>query len=783
MRRPAIHALLLFIVGVLLANSLDLPVSLLLSVITLTLIFSAIFILRKDKASATLFLILSLILSGFVRYELATRDFPSNHVSNLLGLSSKVTISGKIVEEPDVRKSKTFITVDTDRISVGERIHSTSGRIILKVREPTFRFDYADNIRFQGYLNPPASKRNPGAFDYKRYLNRKNIHGIVTLSSTDEVEILGRGTPNLFQSKIVIPLRRWILSVFDRTLSGNHQALLSGFLLGETREIPKEVYNMFRDTGTVHLLAVSGSNVWLVIAVILAALSLLRVPKLPTTLLSMLCILIFANLVHNDPPVVRAGIMAAVVLVGVLLYKDVDLVNVVSFSGLAILFYSPLFLFDVGFQLSFASVFAILLVYPPLSKLASRYLDKSQKKLWRWIIVPALVSVSVELVLFPILAYYFNMVPLVIVVANIFIVPLAGLSVTLACVAIFSAIFSTTLAGVFSACNWLCLGITLKLTAFFAQLPIAKLSVPAPSPTTFILYYFFLWLLLSSISFKRKAVIFSILMFANLIIWKQAFAHDNKLLRLTFLDVGKGSSAVVDLPNGQTFLTNAGQKEKNFDAGEYVVIPFLNHQGTTKLDRLLLTDTDPSSLNSALSVMKDAEVEQVFVPVHLFPSKENLGDFSERMTCDLHFLESAGVLRDGKGKFEIRFSEYPETARLKLACRGTLTRIRYEKLVFCLLDGMRPVHFDPEFDWNQFRNCSVLVLSELGNADDIVQVISAVRPQKVIFTRHYFRYEKEKIPLLMQLSFPELEYYRTAESGAIICETDGHKLCFDLTIR
>jgi len=286
------------------------------------------------------------------------------------------------------------------------------------------------------------------------------------------------------------------------------------------------------------------------------------------------------------------------------------------------------------------------------------------------------------------------------------------------------------------------LGITLKLTAFFAQLPVAKLSVPAPSPTTCILYYFFLWLLLSSISFKRKAVIFSILMFANLIVWKQAFAHDNKLLRLTFLDVGKGSSAVVDLPNGQTFLINAGQKEKNFDAGEYVVIPFLNHQGTTRLDRLLLTDTDPSSLNSALSVMKDAEVERLFVPVHLCPSKENLRDFSERMTSDLHFLESAGALRDGKGRFEIRFFEYPEADRLKLACRGTFTKIRYEKVVFCLLNGMRPVHFDPEFDWNQFGNCSVLVLSELGNADDIVQVISAVRPQKVIFTRHYFRYEK-----------------------------------------
>jgi len=78
---------------------------------------------------------------------------------------------------------------------------------------------------------------------------------------------------------------------------------------------------------------------------------------------------------------------------------------------------------------------------------------------------------------------------------------------------------------------------------------------------------------------------------------------------------------------------------------------------------------------------------------------------------------------------------------------------------------------------------AVLVLPEPGNVDEIVKVVTAVRPQKIIFTRHYFRYEKDKVTVLMQLNFPEVEYYRTAENGAIICKTDSEKLWFDLTIR
>jgi competence protein ComEC len=783
MRRPALHALLLFVAGVLLGNFFDLPVISVFSLFCLALTFSLLSLLFKDQTYVNLFLILSLLLAGFFRHEMATREFASSHISRFLDLDSEVTIRGKIVDEPDVRKNKTFITLEAERIWLGEEARAASGRIMLKIKEPTFRFDYADRVTFRGYLNEPAPKRNPGAFDYRRYLNRKRISGMVTLTRADQAEIMDRQEESFVLSSIVIPLRRWILGVFENTLSGNHKALLAGFLLGETREISREVYTMFRDTGTVHLLAVSGSNVWLVVGVIFGALSLLRVHRLPTTVVSLISILIFASLVHNDPPVARAGMMAAVVLLGVLIYKDVDLINVLSFAGLVILFFSPLFLFDVGFQLSFASVFAILLLYPRLSKLVARYVGKSHRKLWRWVIMPALISISVELVLFPILAYYFNMIPLVIVVANLLIVPLASLSVVLACFSLLSAAVSTFLAGVFSAANWLCLDLTLRFTHFFANLPLAKISVAAPSAWEFLLYYFALWVLFGSFVAKKKVLVFSILILTNIVVWKQALAGGDKPLIITFLDVSQGGSTAFELPNTETLLLNAGEKAAGFDAGEQIVIPFLNHRGITRIDRLILTDTDPPNLSSAGSIAEDRQVDEVMLRRASRKSGETHSALLKELSSRFVFVNSGDAITDGQGRFRVEFLEYGEAGRPGSILGGIVVRIAYGDVSISVFDAMKKSRFDPEFRWDQVRNCSVLVLSELGETEEMVKVISAVRPQRIIFTRHYFRYEKEKVPALMALNFPEIEYIRTKDHGAITCETNGKTLRFDLTIR
>ncbi|MCJ7578127.1 MAG: hypothetical protein MUO91_06715, partial [candidate division Zixibacteria bacterium] len=120
---------------------------------------------------------------------------------------------------------------------------------------------------------------------------------------------------------------------------------------------------------------------------------------------------------------------------------------------------------------------------------------------------------------------------------------------------------------------------------------------------------------------------------------------------------------------------------------------------------------------------------------------------------------------------------------------GKIVKISYKDVDFCLLDGIKSAdlkmhsQFDSGFMWEELKNCEVLVISELGDYADTKELIERIKPQKIIFTRHYFRYQKDKIPTLMALEFPRIEYHRTLENGAIICKTDGEKLDFDFTIR
>jgi len=363
----------------------------------------------------------------------------------------------------------------------------------------------------------------------------------------------------------------------------------------------------------------------------------------------------------------------------------------------------------------------------------------------------------------------------------------------------------------------------LKLTNFFSILPIAKLNMPSPSIFNILIYYLFVWLMLSSIRHKKKAIIFSLVIIGTIYAWERVISADPHLLKLTFLDVGQGNSTVIQFPEKQTFLINSGEKWSNFDSGEYVVLPFLNKNGITKIDKFILTDHDSENLNSAKSVFENVKIEEVLMPDFGDSPQKTDEDFVKNMSNKLIFLNSIKEISvenpalripqggdsstsltvpeqsrreqsrtttggHQKNGIKIFFFDYPITTKSGSISGAKIVKISYKDVDFCLLDGIKSAdlkmhsQFDSGFMWEKVKHCEVLVISELWDYEDIKDLIEKIRPQKIIFTRHFFRYQKAKIPTLMTLEFPQIEYHRTLENGAIICKTDGAKLDFDFTI-
>lgn len=589
MKYPALIAVVGFILGIIVGDNFDVPSFLLLGILLLTLAGSVYLYFKKSRRLDYL-LLFCLFLAGFWRYELKTRDFPLNHISNFLDLSKPVWVTGQITADPDVREDKTYLKVATSKMEWDNKSLYVSGNILVKIKEATFAFSYGDVIQVQGYLNAPLSRRNPGLFDYQRYLSTKGIYGLVTLNGAQKIEIIENQTGNFFISQIIIPTKTFIKKIFEQTLDQPHQALLAGFVLGERRQIPEEIYEMFTKTGTLHLLAVSGFNVGVIVLFLLAIVKLLRIPKWINLIILLSGILIFSFITNNQPSVVRASIMAALFLLAFYLEREPNFVNVISCAALIILFYSPLTFFDVSFQLSFAATFGIGYVVPKMDNIITKIDWLKGSSLKNWIILPTFGSLAATLFTLPLNAYYFNQFSLMVVFSNMFLIPLSALAVVLGCLSAILGVISLGLAQIVSACNWVLLNLVLKGVEFFSSFPWAQIKVPSPAILSVMLFYFLLLLIILSIESKKYLKILAVSVLSIGVFWfgKNILASSPQPLKITCLDVGKGEAIFIQLPDKQNILLGTGYSSERFSSVEFVIAPFLYKKGIRQIEHLII---------------------------------------------------------------------------------------------------------------------------------------------------------------------------------------------------
>ena len=144
-RAPAFWVALVFAVGIILADKLNLS-SILLSTLLLALVVLNLIWFRQAGRWTDALLLLTILGTGLWRYEISTSDFPWNHVSNLTNLDQKITLTGRISEDPDVREDRTYLTVSSRTTNWRGKEFDVSGKFLIKIKEPSNRFNYGDKI-------------------------------------------------------------------------------------------------------------------------------------------------------------------------------------------------------------------------------------------------------------------------------------------------------------------------------------------------------------------------------------------------------------------------------------------------------------------------------------------------------------------------------------------------------------------------------------------------------------------------------------------------------------
>jgi competence protein ComEC len=551
---------------------------------------------RRERIAIVMLLASIVALGALSAHPLLPRD----HIARQ-SLPPIVTVEGRLAEEP-VRWSpdRMRVLLDVEAWRDGTDRRPASGRIQLTIYGDAEPLGEGQRIRAEVRLHRPVGFRNPGVFDYPAHLRRE---GILLVGS-------GRGDRLIALTDDAPPwpvkARRWAVSTLQAQLPQSSAALLAGLLLGERTTLPPETDEAFRRAGVYHVLAVSGFNVALLASSVFACLALIGVPRRATAAVAAIVLIGFALVVGGQPSVLRATVMGLLVLGGIMIERESQLMNALSLAVLALLAYSPADLWDPGFQLSFAATAGIIYLAEPFTA----FFRNRGGPLW--LASSVAVSLAAQLPVTPIMLAHFNQLSLIGVAANLLVVPLAGPATTLGMLALLLHLASETAASLVFNALWLLL-LALRLAVWAAAtVPGAMVHLPAPSWPAIAAWYSGLVLVpsLAARQWARRATVGSVAAAILLSLWPWLPTGEGRL-RITFLDVGQGSAALVELPDGGCLLLDGGPGgTRRFDVGERVLAPFLWNRAIHRLDVVALSHSDSDHAGGLGAVLKHMYVAE-----------------------------------------------------------------------------------------------------------------------------------------------------------------------------
>ena len=631
--RPALYFLMPYLLGIIAGNWVSLPVLWLWLTVLLCLV-GGITTRHRQRYLCYGLLHLAVFAGGLLRLETAAPSPIPSHFYN-----QPVSFSGTTTYQPERGEAwdACYATGDLQLLSDPTQVVSATFLIRFQKLVP---LRYGKHVILTGVLQQPQDRRNPGGFDYRAYLARQGIVGIIDAKGLLRIGEQGGFLPLSWIEALRIRTERVIDHIY--TTSGTvdpalHAQLLKGILLGKRSDLPTETLDIFRNSGTFHVLAVSGLHVGLVAMFCYVGFSCFRLPRKVLCLLTIVSVLMYACLIGFRPSVFRASLMAILFLFATLIDRDADLYNLLAFAALVLLLLNPLQMWDVGFQLSFIAVASIVYFVPKMEAPLRRFweneaaspsqesvsvLTRVRNAVVKWLVLSYLVTLAAQIGTTPLIAYhFFRTYPLGIIVGP-FAVGLVSLIVAVGMASVCIGFIYLPLAELLALFNHAIISVFLGLIGMFGQ----TWGVVKLTPLTlggFVLYIACFLGIVQWRSVCRHWKIASLIGLSVLAlwVWDTAFHEKGRLLEVVTLDVGQGDATFVRFPDNRTLLVDGGiqrtyyddkrQQWVDYDVGERVIEPYLDSRGIRRLDMVVLTHPDVDHGGGLGYILENFEVGRV----------------------------------------------------------------------------------------------------------------------------------------------------------------------------
>jgi len=419
MHKPLAILGLFFILGILFAVWSGIPLAVFYWFALLGLILSLAWLKNRFWFAAFIYLASFFVGATVLRNA---EILPNCHIAKIISAPATVSVRGVIDSDPLVTGNKSSFIFRAEEVIGSEGGQRSCGKILVGVFKDR-EFYYGQELILTGALYRPYKFSLSPHLNYRDYLQRKNIHLLLSVKKNSEIRDLGvnKGNPVML---LAVWLKHKMEEAVDKTLSPLPSSILNAMLLGERKAVPRLVNDAMIKSGTVHILVVSGFNVGIVAFIMLTFFKVLRIPRRLRLWFTMILLIVYCLLTGASTSVIRATVMGLVLILGYLIEREPDLYNSLALAAIIILACNPWQIMDIGFQLSFISVWSIAWLYPNIKSMFPGYFLRI--RYLNALIQVFAVSLSAWLGTAGLIAYYFQIISPVTVLANMVIIPITS---------------------------------------------------------------------------------------------------------------------------------------------------------------------------------------------------------------------------------------------------------------------------------------------------------------------------------------------------------------------
>ncbi len=776
---PLLWISLAFVSGIVISSLLSLSAILWLGIglVVLLLAFLASQIIKRRNISLPNFpfvLTLSMligVIAGAWWYQFRQPNIDAFHVAFYNDRDYEMLVTGTLAEPPDYRDTYTNLRLNVEAIDSGSGDLPASG--LMLVRVPAHEtYQYGQRVRVRGKLKTPPEDEE---FSYRDYLAREGVYSYMSIA---EVTTLPGNDGDNFKTALY-KLKSNLLQNTYRLFNDPEASLLAGILFGVDTGLTRDLQNAFKNTGTAHIIAISGFNMAIIAGIFFSIFKNIFGERFGA-IFAILGIIFYTLLVGAEAAVVRAAFMGSISLLARQLGRRNDGMNALAIVALVMAIINPLVLWDVGFQLSFFATLGLILYAEPFSNFTGNLIAKFSKHdtgtLTNIINDNVVLTFAAQLTTIPIMAYHFKRISLISFIANPFILPVQPAVMIASGLAVFTSLVIYPLGQLMAWVAWPFATYTIHMVELFDRVPHGTINLGDSSIWLVAAFYIALlsvtfnwprlkeWFNSLAGSLRAVALTASLtLMFVCVIVvWRASATTGDGQLHITFLEVGSADAVLIQTPEGGNVLINGGQSTSELSDELGRRLPFFSR----KLDWLIVASTQEDQLAALPRVMERYPPENILWSgnVQASFSAQTLDKFFAGKGIPVSRAETGQRLELGDGSFIEVQAAGP---------RGSVLLIQYGNFRALLPIGLSDGMLEELEYGNVIGKVDVFLLADSGYApSNPPDVVENLNPELVVLS--VSAGDPDGLP--SQDVLDSLEGYsllRTDRSGWVTVITDG----------